>query len=75
MTEIARQATVLHELTGAQAASLIRSREISPVELVEALFRLAIKQATKLQSSTKMYLAYSGLYRLFGWYCRLLARR
>lgn len=37
MTEAARQATALHELTATHAARLIRSREISPVELTRAL--------------------------------------
>jgi aspartyl-tRNA(Asn)/glutamyl-tRNA(Gln) amidotransferase subunit A len=37
----ATQATALHELTAAQAARLIREREVSPVELVEALLARA----------------------------------
>src|SRR5712691_9580057 len=37
----ATQATALHELTAAQAARLIRQREVSPVELVEALLARA----------------------------------
>ena len=36
-----RQATVLHELSAAQAARLIRARELSPVELVNALLARA----------------------------------
>lgn len=37
MTEATRQAAALHELTATHAARLIRSREISPVELTRAL--------------------------------------
>lgn len=37
----ARAATALHELTAAQAARLIRERELSPVELVNALLARA----------------------------------
>src|SRR5919197_5638370 len=36
-----RQATALHELSAAQAARLIRARELSPVELVSALLARA----------------------------------
>src|ERR1700686_2607605 len=37
----AGQATAAHELTAAQAARLIRARELSPVELVEKLLARA----------------------------------
>ena len=35
------EATALHELTAAQAAELIRIRNVSPVEFVEALLERA----------------------------------
>jgi aspartyl-tRNA(Asn)/glutamyl-tRNA(Gln) amidotransferase subunit A len=41
VTESTRQAAALYELTAAQAAKLIREREVSPVELVESLLARA----------------------------------
>jgi aspartyl-tRNA(Asn)/glutamyl-tRNA(Gln) amidotransferase subunit A len=43
-------ATALHELTAAQAARLIRSREVSPVELVETLLARAAQLDPQVQA-------------------------
>src|SRR6266699_2672048 len=44
------QATALHELTAAQAARLIRERQISPVELIEQLLARANKLDEQVQA-------------------------
>src|SRR5262249_13901962 len=49
MVETTR-ATALHELTAAQAARLIRSREVSPVDLVERLLARASDVDTRVQA-------------------------
>src|SRR5713101_6895172 len=46
----APQATALHELTAAQAARLIREREVSPVELVEKLLARAAEIDQRVQA-------------------------
>ncbi|HEV7665208.1 MAG TPA: amidase [Chloroflexota bacterium] len=53
MTE-AGQATALHELTAGQAARLIRSGEVSPVELVEHLLRRAEAVDGQVQAWVKL---------------------
>ena len=50
MTDVARAATALHELTATQAAALIRTRGISPVELVEALLARATSVDRRVQA-------------------------
>jgi aspartyl-tRNA(Asn)/glutamyl-tRNA(Gln) amidotransferase subunit A len=44
------QATALHELTAAQAARLIRARQISPVDLIEALIARAAQLDPHVQA-------------------------
>src|SRR6266536_5859433 len=46
----ARPAVALHDLTAAQAARLIRSREVSPVELVEQLLARAARLDPSVQA-------------------------
>src|SRR5260221_13238651 len=46
----ASQATAVHELTAAQAARLIRRRELSPVELVENLLARAAEIDDRVQA-------------------------
>jgi aspartyl-tRNA(Asn)/glutamyl-tRNA(Gln) amidotransferase subunit A len=46
----ASSATAVHELTAAQAARLIRSRELSPVELVEKLLARAAEIDARVQA-------------------------
>jgi Asp-tRNA(Asn)/Glu-tRNA(Gln) amidotransferase A subunit family amidase len=46
----APQATALHELTAAQAARLIRTRQVSPVELMEALLARAAQLDPQVQA-------------------------
>ena len=46
----AGQATALHELTAAQAARLIRTGEVSPVELVEKLLARAAEVDSRVQA-------------------------
>ena len=50
MPDVAHQATTLHELTAAQAARLIRSRDVSPVELVQALLARAAEVDPRVQA-------------------------
>jgi aspartyl-tRNA(Asn)/glutamyl-tRNA(Gln) amidotransferase subunit A len=50
MPETASRATALHELSAAQAASLIRTRELSPVELVETLLARAAAIDPRVQA-------------------------
>ena len=50
MPDVAHQATTLHELTAAQAARLIRSRDVSPVELVQALLARATEVDPRVQA-------------------------
>ncbi|MDQ6670185.1 MAG: amidase [Chloroflexota bacterium] len=45
-----RRATAVHELTAAQAARLIRTRELSPVELVESLLARAASIDQRVQA-------------------------
>lgn len=46
----APEATALHQLTAAQAARLIRSRQVSPVELVETLLARAAQLDPQVQA-------------------------
>ena len=50
MSDSARQATALHELTALEAARLIRARELSPVELVQTLLARATELNPRLQA-------------------------
>jgi aspartyl-tRNA(Asn)/glutamyl-tRNA(Gln) amidotransferase subunit A len=50
MPELTQLATALHELTASQAAQLIRTRGVSPVELVEALLARAAKVDPRVQA-------------------------
>ena len=56
MTETTREATSLHELTASQAARLIRTGEISPVELTRAL----LERAEQLDPRVKAWVALDG---------------
>jgi aspartyl-tRNA(Asn)/glutamyl-tRNA(Gln) amidotransferase subunit A len=47
---VTSQATALHELTATQAAQLIRTRELSPVELVQALLARAAEVDPRVQA-------------------------
>ncbi len=47
-------ATALHELTAAQAARLIRAREISPVDLVQALLARSAEVDQRLQAWVRL---------------------
>ena len=47
-------ATALHELTAAQAARLIRAREISPVDLVQALLARSAQVDQRLQAWVRL---------------------
>ena len=49
-----RHATALHELSAAQAARLIRARELSPVELLEALLARAAEVDQRLQAWVRL---------------------
>lgn len=50
MTETPAQATALHELTATQAARLIRTRELSPLELTRTLLERAEKVDPRVQA-------------------------
>jgi aspartyl-tRNA(Asn)/glutamyl-tRNA(Gln) amidotransferase subunit A len=50
----AGQATAVHELTAAQAARLIRARELSPVELVEKLLARAAEVDPRVQAWVRL---------------------
>jgi aspartyl-tRNA(Asn)/glutamyl-tRNA(Gln) amidotransferase subunit A len=50
----ASQATALHELTAAQAARLIRARELSPVELVQKLLARAAEIDERVQAWVRL---------------------
>lgn len=54
MTDARRAATALHELTATRAAELIRARDVSPVELVEALLARASAVDQRVQAWARL---------------------
>jgi Asp-tRNA(Asn)/Glu-tRNA(Gln) amidotransferase A subunit family amidase len=54
VTESTTTSTALHALTASEAAALIRSRQISPVELVEALLRRAETVDPRVQAWARL---------------------
>src|SRR5438105_6702449 len=54
MSETTRQATALHELTATEAARLIRTLEISPVELMENLLARAADVNPRIQAWARL---------------------